>query len=300
MLGWISKRIKAHQTPWVALHILGRLVVGSPAQTLLPSSPSQTGSPSHHDHQCHQHHQHHHHIMIINIINMIIHCICIYFEQVCSGVSSLPSFPSQTGSPASLLPSHEDWSSSMIMMTMMMMVTMMTRTMMMKEMRIMMTIPLSVSPASLHSLPWRLSGDRSPCSHPMATFIPYSPNLNDRFNWYVGKGRYSYFRINAETEERAKSANIFVLIFWCQCFLRWFEAVHFNFRLFMLILAVFMLVLGVVTAFLVLIFSQPKNALNPIFTLSASLDISASLVSIGDFFLQNSSSKTLQESSQIG
>ena len=75
---------------------------------------------------------------------------------------------------------------------------------------------------------------------------------------------------------------------------------HFNFRLFMLILAVFMLVLGVVTAFLVLIFSQPKNALNPIFILSASLDISASLVSIGDFFLQNSSSKTLQESSQIG
>ena len=75
---------------------------------------------------------------------------------------------------------------------------------------------------------------------------------------------------------------------------------HFNFRLFMLILAVFMLVLGVVTAFLVFIFSQAKNALNPIFILSASLDISASLVSIGDFFLQNSSSKTLQESSQIG
>ena len=92
----ISKRIKAHQTPWVALHILGRLVVGSPAQTLLPSSPSQASSPSHHDHQCHQHHQHHHHIMISNIINMIIYCICIYFEQVSSGVSSLPSFPSQT------------------------------------------------------------------------------------------------------------------------------------------------------------------------------------------------------------
>ena len=56
----ISKRIRAHQTPWVALHILGRLVVGSPAQTLLPSSPSQTGSPSHHDHHDHQHHQYDH------------------------------------------------------------------------------------------------------------------------------------------------------------------------------------------------------------------------------------------------
>ena len=52
--------------------------------------------------------------MIINIMNMIIHCMCIYFEQVSSGVSSLPSFPSQTGSPVSfflpwrLLKLHDD------------------------------------------------------------------------------------------------------------------------------------------------------------------------------------------------